>query len=283
MVPRIDTHTHLGRLRRSDPGLTAEGLLARLDQMGTHQAVVLAVENPEELDYYVPTTQVLDACARHPDRLIPFCACDPRHRYPGSFDPYPLLAEYAAAGCRGFGENLCGLPIDDPMQRRVYEACARLRLPVLLHIDRWINRDAPGLPGLERLLRDYPEVTFIGHAQYFWREISAEVDPQASYPTGPVVPGGRVETLLSGHPNLMADLSAHSGYNALARDPAHAVGFLERQRHKLLFGTDLLTADQRIDIATFLDDLPLSAETRRAVYFGNAARLLRLPDPPAAP
>ncbi len=81
----------------------------------------------------------------------------------------------------------------------------------------------------------------------------------------------------------MADLSAHSGYNALARDPEHAVGFLERQRHKLLFGTDLLAADQRIDIATFLDSLPLSAETRRAVYFGNAARLLRLPDAPGTP
>ncbi len=278
MVPRIDTHTHLGRLRRDDPGLTPEGLLSRLDRLGVRRAVVLAVESPEELDYYVPTTQVMDWCARHPGRLIPFCACDPRHRYPGRFDPYPVLAEYAAAGCRGFGENLCGLPIDDPMQRRVYEACARLRLPVVLHIDRWINRDAPGLPGLERIVKDYPEVTFIGHAQCFWREISAEVDPEGLYPTGPVVPGGRVEELLSRYPNLMADLSAHSGYNALARDPEHAAAFLERQRHKLLFGTDLLAADQRIDIAAFLDGLPLSAATREAVYFRNAARLLGLPD-----
>lgn len=283
MALRIDTHTHLGRLRCGDPGLTPEGLLARMDSLGIGQAVVLAVESPEELDYYVPTAQVLAWCARHPQRLIPFGACDPRHRYPGRFDPYPVLAEHVALGCRGFGENLCGLPIDDPMQRRVYEACARLRLPVVLHIDRWINRDAPGLPGLERLLRDYPEVTFVGHAQCFWREISAEVDPEALYPTGPVVPGGRVEELLSRYPNLMADLSAHSGYNALARDPRHAAAFLERQRSKILFATDLLTAGQRIEIAAFLEELPLSTATRDAIHFRNAARLLRLPDgPPVA-
>lgn len=272
----IDTHTHLGRLRHDDPGLTPETLLRRMDENGIDRAVVLAVENPEELDYYVPTTAVLQWCGQHPDRLIPLCACDPRHRYPGRFDPYPVLAEYAAAGCRGFGENLCGLPIDDPMQRRVYDACARLGLPVLLHIDHYINRDEPGLPGLERLLRDYPTITFIGHAQYFWREISAEVDSTASYPKGRVVPGGRVEQLLTEYPNLMADLSAGSGHNALARDLDFAVGFLERQHHKLMFATDVLAESQELPIVTFFRELSLSTETREDIAWRNAARVLRL-------
>jgi predicted TIM-barrel fold metal-dependent hydrolase len=273
----IDTHTHLGRLRYDDPGLTPEALVRRMDALGVDRAVVLAVESPEELDYYVPTPQVLEWCRRYPDRLIPFCACDPRHRYPGRFDPYPVLAEYAAAGCRGFGEHLCGLPIDDPMQRRVYDACARLGLPVLLHIDHHINRDAPGLPGLERLLRDYPTVTFIGHGPHFWREISADVAPDGpAYPRGLVVPGGRVDQLLAQYPNLMADLSAWSGYNALARDPEHAVAFLERHAAKILFGTDLLAEGQELPIVGFFRGLPLSPDTREAIAWRNAATLLRL-------
>ncbi len=272
----IDTHAHLGRLRHSDPGLDPEALLARMDEHGIARAVVLAVESPEELDYYVPTTQVLSWCAEHPARLIPFCACDPRHRYPGRFDPYPLLAEYAAAGCRGFGEHLCGLPVNDPLQRPVYEACARLGLPILLHMDHHINRDAMRLPGLEQILRDYPELTIIGHAQHFWREISAVVDPAVAYPKGPVVPGGRVEQLLTEYPNLMADLSAGSAFNALSRDPRHAVGFLERMHSKLLFATDVLSATQRLDIVPFLAELPLSAAARHSICADNAVRLLRL-------
>ena len=272
----VDTHTHLGRLRHNDPGLTPEGLLARMDAHGIDRAVVVAVENPEELDYFVPTTQILAWCATQPKRLVPMCACDPRHRYPGRFDPYPVLAEYAAAGCRAFGENLCGLPIDDPMQRRVYDACARLKLPVLLHIDHHINRDGPGLPGLERLLRDYPEITFIGHAQYFWREISAEVPQDAPYPKGPVVPGGRADRLLSRYPNLMADLSAGSGYNAITRDPAFGLDFLERHHAKLLFATDVLAEAQELPIVDHFRGLPLSPETREDIGWRNAARLFRL-------
>ncbi len=272
----IDTHTHLGRLRHNDPGLTPELLLSRMDANGIDRAVVLAVESPEELDFYVPTPLVLQWCAQHPERLIPFCACDPRHRYPGRFDPYPVLAEYAAAGCRGFGENLCGLPIDDPMQRRVYEACARLGLPVLLHIDHHINRDAPGLPGLERLLHDYPTVTFIGHGPHFWREISGDVDAAVAYPKGPVTPGGRVGELLAEYPNLMADLSAGSGFGALARDPQHAVAFLEGHADRILFATDVLAMSQELPIVDFFRDLPLTAGTREAVAWRNASRLLRL-------
>jgi hypothetical protein len=273
----IDAHTHLGRLRHEDPGLTPEMLLRRMDASGIDRAVVLAVESPEELDYYVPTAQVVSWCAGAGGRLVPLCGCDPRHRYPGRFDPYPVLAEHVATGCRGLGENLCGLPIDDPLQRRVYDACARLRLPVLLHIDHHINRDGPGLPGLERLLRDYPEVTFIGHAQSFWREISADCPPEGpAYPKGPVVPGGRVDELLSTYPNLMADLSAGSGHNALSRDVAHALDFLERHRDRLLFGTDVLAQAQDLPIVPFFRDLTLSPEAREAISWRNAARVFRI-------
>ena len=99
----LDIHTHAGRLLHDRPYLKPQDLLAVMDLHGIAQACLMAVENPEELDFYFTTEQVLEACARYPDRLIPFCSVDPRHRYPESFDPRPIIQEYAGRGCRGFG------------------------------------------------------------------------------------------------------------------------------------------------------------------------------------
>jgi len=256
--------------------------VARLDELGIDMAAVLPIEMPEELDYLVPTEQVIDWCARFPDRLVPFCAVDPRHRYPGVFQPLPILRAYRQAGCRGFGENLTGLPVDDPMQRRVYDACAELGLPIVMHFDQHINRDAPGLPAFERLLDEYPTLTFVAHGPHFWREISADVRPSDPlYPGGPVVPGGRLEQLLARHPNCWADLSAHSAYNALSRDRGYAAWLLERFADQLLFGTDLLAPDQDVPILRLFAELPLPQGAREAIAWRNAVRLLDLPAEPA--
>ena len=40
----------------------------------------------------------------------------------------------------------------------LYAACGELKLPVLFHIDALRNMDAPGLPGLERVLKEHPAV-----------------------------------------------------------------------------------------------------------------------------
>ena len=135
------------------PPLRPATLLRRMDRLGIERAVVLAVENPEEVHWYLPSTEVLRVCRRHPDRLVPFCATDPRHGPPEGFDPLPILREYVEQGCRGFGEYLAGLDVDDPRSLRIYEACRELNLPVLLHFDSYINRDSPGFPRFARVLR----------------------------------------------------------------------------------------------------------------------------------
>ena len=56
------------------------------------------------------------------------------------------------------------------------------------------------------------------------------------------MPGGAVDRLLQEYPNVYADLSAGSAYNALTRDPDFTPGFLERNWQKLCFGTDVLRA-----------------------------------------
>lgn len=220
----IDIHAHIGRLLHDLPPNGPDDLIATLDREGIARAAVMAVENPEEVDYYVTTEEVLAACARYPNRLIPFCGLDPRHRYPGRFDPRPILVEYAARGCRGFGEVLAGVPLDHPGLRAIYAVCGELGLPVLFHADHLICSDEPGAPRLERMLRQFPDTIFIGHATRFWAELSADATVERltdnPYPSGPVTPVGVTDRLLGDYPNLYGDLSAGSGYNALTRDPA---------------------------------------------------------------
>jgi predicted TIM-barrel fold metal-dependent hydrolase len=276
-MPLIDVHTHIGRLLHDLPPNGPEDLIETMDALGIELAAVLAVESPEELDYYVTTEQVLEACALYPDRLLPFCGIDPRRRYPDRFDPTPLISEYAARGCRGFGEVLAGVPVDHPGLQAIYAACGRFGLPVLLHTDQLICRDDPGLPRLERMLIDFPETTFVGHAIRFWAEISADAIPEhfhiSVYAAGPIVPGGATDRLLTEYPNLYGDLSGGSGFNALTRDPEFGLDFLERQQDKLLFGTDILTPGQRPDIVEFIRTCAISEEAREKICHRTARRL----------
>lgn len=274
----LDIHTHVGRLLHDLPPHTPNDLLAMMDQEGIARAAVMAVENPEEVDYYVTTEQVLEVCAAHPDRLIPFCSLDPRHRYPDTFDPVPILAEYAASGCRGFGEVLAGVPIDHPGLQKIYGVCGELGLPVLFHADHHICYDEPGAPRLEAMLHQFPQTTFIGHANRFWAEISADATAAdfRRYPGGPVRPGGATDRLLSAYPNLYGDLSAGSGYNALTRDPAFGLAFLERHQDKLVLGTDIVRPGQAVPIVSFLRSAPISDAARAKIGRTNAERLLKL-------
>lgn len=269
----IDTHVHLGQLRHSEPGMTPSSMLRWMDRHGIEKAVVMAVEVPEELDYFVTSRDLLRMTKRHRDRLLPLCATDPRHRYPGRFDPFPILKAHLEEGCVGFGENLCGLPVDDPMQQRVYEACDRLKLPIVMHIDSWINRDKPGLPGFERMIAMYRNVKWVGHAQYFWREISASYPRGVSYPKGSVKPGGRIDALFRKYPNLYADLSAGSGFNAITRDPEFGRAFLKRWKHRLMFATDKLRTKQDVDIIEHIRTVDIGEDARSRVMRGNAEKV----------
>lgn len=277
----IDVHTHVGRLRHNLPPNRAEDLLATMDREGIDQAAVMAVENPEELDYYFTTEQVLEVCRRHPDRLIPFCSLDPRHRYPDQFDPRPIIQEYVERGCRGFGEILAGVPIDHPGLQAIYGVCGEFKLPVLFHTDYLICADEPGLPRLERMLQQFPATTFIGHAQHFWAEISADGGAAQTqtipYPQGPVTPVGAADRLLTTYANLCADLSARSGYNAITRDPAFGLAFMERHQDKLLFATDTLQPGRTpAPIAPLIRTCAISETAREKICYRNAVRLLRL-------
>jgi predicted TIM-barrel fold metal-dependent hydrolase len=174
------------------------------------------------------------AMAKHPGRYIRFVSANITE--PAGIDQ---LRRGVDNGALGLGEIKFRVAVDGPEMRGVYELAAELNVPVTIHFEE----DSSGsftapLKGLPAMLKAYPKTTFIGHANAFWANISADVPPGVAYPTGKVQPGGLTDRMLSEFPNLYADLSANSGRNALGRDPDFAADFLVRHKGKPMFGSD---------------------------------------------
>lgn len=275
-MPYIDIHTHIGSGFVNHEPLTPEGLLRKMDECDIEMAVLLPLESPEAADLYATTREALAAHRKYPDRLIAFCAVDPRSGAALN-DAYlrKVLGAYRDEGGRGFGEHKPGVPLDHPGSMNIYAVCDELGWPLLYHMSGGINEDSPDLAILESLLQQFPNAHFIGHACW-WNRISADPEMSRGYPASEVVPGGRIDELFAAYPNAWGDLSAHSGYNALSRDIEFARGFVERNKHHLLFGTDYLMPGQETPIVEFLRDFGMSNEAFAAISQGNARRLLNL-------
>ena len=277
----IDFHAHLGKVIHGYPRLTVENLLRAMDRHGIENSVVLPLVAPEEEDYYYTTEEALADCAKHPDRLIPFANMDPRRgSNDGTYDFYPVLKEYADMGCKGFGEILANLPTNDPRMKGIYAACGRLGFPVVFdfRLGTVGVSDPVGMPYLEECLREFPETIFVGHGPGWWAEISADVTEQDKngYPKRPVKAPGKIDHLLRHYPNMYADLSAMSAYNALSRDLEVTKRLLTEHHSKLLFGTDWFVRQEEPRISALLKSVGLPADVEEAIFAGNAAGLLRL-------
>lgn len=277
----IDFHAHLGKVIHGYPALTVEKLLRFMDTHGIEKSVILPLVAPEEEDYYYTTEQALEDCAKHPDRLIPFANLDPRRgSNDGKHDFYPVLKEYAELGCKGFGEILANLPTNDPRMKGIYRACGRLGFPVVFDFRlRTTGVTEPvGMPFLEECLKEFPETIFVGHGPAWWAEISADVKPEDKngYPKGPLKTPGRIDPLLETYPNLHADLSAMSGYNALSRDPDYSRQFLIKHHRKLLFGLDRFVCEEEPWMIGLLRQMALPGDVEKALLRENAIRMLGL-------
>jgi predicted TIM-barrel fold metal-dependent hydrolase len=284
----IDFHQHIGHA-----GRTVEHLIAHQDAHGVRQAVVLPIDGTATPPERWPSAEALDEATLYPQRIIPFFHIDPRR--PGALE---RIRRAHRMGARGFGEHKIRLPVDAPESLAVYRLCAELGWPVLLHFE-YGNYNF-NVEAFEDVLRANPETVFIGHAQAWWANISADAPTRpdapgySAYPKGPVVPGGLTDRWLEEFPNLYGDLSAGSGYNGLSRDPEFTRGFLRRHQDKLLWATDCPCRDGRGDWgegrvrACFAaQSLPLLRELASAEAFGritwdNARRVLRLEGQPTA-
>ena len=242
----IDVHGHIGRVSSNRKEfIDVTNVLEKMDAWGIDKTCILPLsEHPEGAYLEADTEDILAACQKYPDRLIPFCLIDPRYGNRPDMDFRHLLAEYRMRGCRGLGELLPKMDFDDHRCLNLYRQAAEFAFPVLFDM-----MDGPfsyglcdrlGLPGLEHALKECPDTVFIGHGPTFWAEISLEVpsDKRSGYPTGPVVKGGAVPRLMRQYPNLRADISANSGYNALTRDYGFSIEFIDEFQDRLMFGTD---------------------------------------------
>jgi predicted TIM-barrel fold metal-dependent hydrolase len=233
------------------------------------------LDSPE--GYPIPFAACLAYKRQAPDRFVLGYAPDPRR--PDALDR--LEAAAAIHGVKLYGELKLRMMYDDLDALRMYRYCGAHGLPVTVHIDYEIDtgRKYPrpnwwyggGIEPFERAVRACPETIFIGHAPGFWAHISGDDQyGQQYYPTGPVLPGGKLPQMFRAYPNLYADLSAGSAHTALSRDPTFAVDFLLEFQDRLLFGRDYFDDRMRV----FLDSLHLPEDALAKIYAGNASRLV---------
>ena len=226
--PVLDIHLHYR------PGLDTN--LEHMKGCGVSNAVLLTQASAEE--------QVKATIAAHPKNFVRFVSADIRK--PESFD---LLKKSAMAGAIGFGEIKFHLANDGPEMTRLYDLAADLKVPVLIHFADFDQVPGEGpysgpFKNLPNVLKKHPKTTFIAHADGFWANISADVQP-TPYPEGKVKPGGLSDKLLADFGNLYADMSANSGNNAINRDREFYAGFVKRHQDKLMFGCDCSCSDGR--------------------------------------
>jgi predicted TIM-barrel fold metal-dependent hydrolase len=288
----IDIHVHF----RSIPGFsrygkqayaTPEQLIKRYDEVGIEKGVVLPGVSPE-CSYVPQSNEEVIKIANETGRFIPFCNIDPRALTNSCHAPLgDILKYYKDQGCKGIGEVTANLSFLDPMVQNLFKGAQEAGLPLTFHIAARFERiyglyDDPGLPQLEESLKRFPDLKFFGHSQTFWAEMSSlrnEFD-RFGYPDYPIDAEGAVPKLMRKYPNLYGDLSAGSGCNALKRDRAYAIKFMNEFQDRLMFGTDICAPDTPTPLVDFMlnlrDSGDISEDVFNKIAKGNAVRILEL-------
>ncbi|RJS83716.1 hypothetical protein CW706_05690 [Candidatus Bathyarchaeota archaeon] len=290
----IDIHVHVRRIpgppHRGQYYPTPDQLIEIYDRLEIEKGVLLPEVNPECAYVIQSNEEVIEIAEKYPGRFIPFCNVDPR--FVSNSPDAPLdkvLKYYCDHGCKGVGEVCANLPFLHPLVQNLFRHVQDFGLPLTFHIAPQMGGayglyDDPGLPQLERSLQLFPKLIFLGHSQPFWAEIGRLETPadRYGYPDYPVGEEGVVPKLMRRYSNLYGDLSANSGYNALARDPEYAVKFLNEFQDRLLFGTDITSPSDLVPLRDFLLKLYREGRISEKVFWkvsrGNAIRLLGLDD-----
>ena len=284
----IDAHNHADWL-----GYNFDDCIADMDKRSIGKTWLLSWETPAD-EYNpesnfnmpvslpgkgpVPFAAGLDYKRRAPERFILGYAPDPRE--PDAVDK--LKNAVITYGVQVCGEVKLRMMYDNPDAVRLFRWCGEAGLPVTLHFDydtateTGKNYPRPnwwyggGIDCFERLLKLCPETNFLGHAPGFWCHISNDnLGLHASYPKGPVIPGGRIEELLDKYPNLYCDCSAGSCRNALTRDLEYTKNFVLRFQDRLLYARDCFDNTHQ----ELFDSLGLPENVLEKIYHLNAEKL----------
>lgn len=212
----IDTHVHFHDREKGALGKVVEWMKENgVQRCINHPLAQSRWRNEDERKL------MLENYANHKGRIDHFCIIFP-DEVASVEEVVELLTREKRDGAIGFGEHYgVGLNFDDPKNMRLYEACAKVGLPVMFHMDQNKNLDQTGLPRLEHVLKTYPDCILIAHSDW-WKHLS----------------DGTCDRLLQTYPNLYADLSVTVGRSRLGKDKEFARAFLIRNADKLLFGSD---------------------------------------------
>lgn len=288
---KIDAHNHPYYY-----GRTPERMLENMDAVGVAKSAILSWECPLDeahpINYQLtsvcqddsvifPLEYVYDFYKEHKDRFIVGYAPDPRK-------PGAILKLKGAI--KTFDVQICGelklrMMYDNPDAIDMFRVCGEYGLPVILHFDNpeaqrcnneydyprrnyWYGGD---IDTLERILKLCPETNFLGHAPGFWCHISKDDKGYTTaYPTGEVIPGGRIEQLLDKYSNLYCDCSAGSCFRALSRDPEYTRKLMERHPDRFIYARDYFDNN----LSPFIDSLGLPEDNMNMFYHGNLERIL---------
>jgi len=260
------------------------------DVMGVEKAVLLPLVDNAGCPQSQSVPEVLRIVRERPDTIgWWFCNFDPGFECNDpDVDISFYLKQYKALGAKGVGELTKNIYFDDQMMLNLFKHCEACQMPVLFHIGQMGRdygvADEMGLPRLEKVLKMFPNLIFIGHSTKFWNEISGDcyLKARGQYHLGPVTEGGRVVELMRKYKNLHCDMSAGSGYFALTRDPEFTYKFIEEFQDRIYYGADICTPDPYdrplMKLPEFLDEAmeqgKISYDAYRKVCRDNALRLL---------
>lgn len=292
----IDIHAHAYRKRSIGAPVfcTEDELIQVFDRLKIDMGVILPVVNPE---CYPPQAveDVLEMVEHHPDRFIPYCNVDPRLRNNSDVgDIETVLNRYKAAGCKGIGEVMPNLPVLDPKVQNLFYAAEKASMPIVYDGAVQVGLgfglyDDPGLPQLEHSLVSYPDLIIFGHGPAFWSEIGKLSTPgergcpynrfkgqRLLLPHGPIEEEGVMPKLLRRYPNLMADFSDCTAFNAITRDENFGPRFLSEFEDKVFYGTDIMSVRMEVPLGDLLiswkEQGKISETTFRKVAYENAEK-----------
>lgn len=294
--PIIDIHQHTdygGKRDRQwniiEPGRSNADLIAHQRALGVTKTILLPSGHPamRESTHFGRANGLDSTCSAN-EACYALAQAHPESFAFGANEVSDLetapaeIEKYLKLGAVVIGEQKFGVECDSPEMQKLYALAAAYNVPILLH---WQHQTYTyGFERFYKMLEKHSKTNFIGHAQTWWANIDLnQRDGEGSlYPKGKVTPGGITDRYLRDYPNMYADLSAGSGYNALQRDPEHARGFIERHQDKLLYGSDCSDAIGKGPDCTGarqiaqLRTLSPSKAVERKILFGNAKELFRL-------
>jgi len=281
--PIIDIHQHIHYSGRRD-----ELLLAHQKAMGITTTILLPSGRPvSSASTHYGFSNGLeaeaygnDACYKfaqaHPDGYT-FGACE----VPDVSDATVEIEKYLKLGAKVIGELKFGIECDSKPMQKIYKLAEAYSVPVLMH---WqFKKYNYSFERFHKMLKKYPGVNFIGHAQTWWANVDKNHNDQSIlYPKTKVMQGGLTDRLLSDYPNMFGDLSAGSGLNFFLRDEEHTNEFLQRHQDKLIYGSDC--SDKTGKGSTCQGSQTIAAIRRlssgkaieRKLLFENAKRIFRL-------